>query len=482
MNSNNIEKNSGKKIAINGLFFAAYKLLNVLFPLITSVYVARVLLPAGTGKVAYAQNIVTYFTLIASLGLPTYGTREIARVIEKKQEYNKTFWELFIINALSTSLCVLCYYSLCFLLPSFFIDRHLHIVAGLSIVLNYFNIDWLYQGREEYKYISIRGIIIKILSVILLFILVKEAKDYVLYAGIHCFVLGGNNLINIIGLRKRVGLCNTKLELSKHIKPLVILFATNVAIELYTLLDTTMLGAMCEDEIVGYYSYAMKTTKIIVTVLAAITAVMLPKLSDYHAKGNRSAYLTLANKGLQFVLLTSIPCAVLLFSNADLIIQFLYGIEYMGAEKSMMILSVLIIPISLSTYLGTQVFCSSNLERRMLIAVTVGALSNILLNSILIRMYQHNGASVASVVSECVVAIIEIIFAKTIVGLKYDFRLIITASVGAGAIYLVIMVIRQLMNEGFITLVLSSSFGLLTYICVIFLLYRKIVLDLIHKK
>ena len=156
-------KNSS--VAINGLFFAGYRVLNILFPLITSVYVARVLLPSGTGRVAYAQNVVTYFTLLASLGLPTYGTREIARNLSSEEKYNETFFELISINTISTTIFAIAYYTLCFTIPSFRNDLQLYLVAGLAIVLNYFNIDWLYQGREEYKYIAIRGFLIKALSV-----------------------------------------------------------------------------------------------------------------------------------------------------------------------------------------------------------------------------------------------------------------------------------------------------------------------------
>lgn len=479
----NMKKNQHENmIAVNGLFFASYKILNVLFPLVTSVYVARVLLPAGTGKVAYAQNIVTYFTLIAALGLPTYGTREIARSLNDKSKYYKTFWELFTINALSTTLCVVCYYSLCFLIPSFQSERLLHIVAGFSIILNYFNIDWLYQGREEYKYISIRGVIIKFLSVLILFFTVKDASDYVLYAGIQSIVLGGNNLVNMVGLKRRVGIPKTKLEIKKHIKPLLILFATSIAIELYTLLDTTMLGSLCADEIVGYYSYAMKTTKIVITVLAAMTTVMLPKLSEYYARKDKDAYMKLADNGLVFVLSASIPCAVILFANADLIIQFLYGVEYMGAHQAMMILSLLVVPISLSTFLGTQILCSSNHEKNMLMAVSAGAVTNVILNSFLIRLYQHNGASIASVISECVVALIEIIFVIRIVGLHFDRKVIFTALTGGIGVFLAINLVRLVITPVFWGLLFSSLLGICVYVIIFFILEKEIVLDLIHNK
>ena len=393
-------KNSS--VAINGLFFAGYRVLNILFPLITSVYVARVLLPSGTGRVAYAQNVVTYFTLLASLGLPTYGTREIARNLSSEEKYNETFFELISINTISTTICAIAYYTLCFTIPSFRNDLQLYLVAGLAIVLNYFNIDWLYQGREEYKYIAIRGFLIKALSVVLLFLVVKEQSDYVAYAGIYCLVLGGNNLVNCIGLKRRVHFAKRKLNLRTHLKPIIILFATTVAIELYTMLDTTMLGIMCSDQVVGYYSYAMKTTKIIITVLTAATTVLLPRLSStYHV--SRDRYKSLANKGIAFLFSISIPISVYMYFNAYDIVVFLYGNHYENAVETLKILALLIPFISFSTYLGAQILCSANCEKDMLIAVSIGAITNILMNAVLIPRFYQNGAAVASVASEFIV-------------------------------------------------------------------------------
>lgn len=454
------------KIITNGTFFAAYKLLNVLFPLISSVYVARVLLASGTGKVAYAQNIVTYFTLIAALGLPTYGTREIAKSLGNKEQYYKTFSELFVINAISTTLCVIAYYGMCFVVPGFQVERELYMVAGLSIVLNYFNIDWLYQGREEYQYISVRGAIIKLLSVLLMFVFVKKAEDYVIYAGIHCFVLGGNNLINILGLRKRVRLLFNKMNMRRHIKPLLILFATNIAIEIYTLLDTTMLGATCSDEIVGYYSYAMRTSKIVITILVAATTVLLPKLSSYFQREDKTAYKNLISKGLLFTIATSVPCSALLCIHADTVIQILYGADFQGAVTALRVLSLLIIPITLSTFLGVQVLCSANMEKKMLVAVSAGAIINIVLNTILIKNYQHNGAAVASILSEIVVALIEIVFVKKAMDIGLDKRMCISIALSAAIAIAVVCLLKYAISSMWLGLILSSISGVVIYVII----------------
>lgn len=454
-------KNSS--VAINGLFFAGYRVLNILFPLITSVYVARVLLPSGTGRVAYAQNVVTYFTLLASLGLPTYGTREIARNLSSEEKYNETFFELISINTISTTICAIAYYTLCFTIPSFRNDLQLYLVAGLAIVLNYFNIDWLYQGREEYKYIAIRGFLIKALSVVLLFLVVKEQSDYVAYAGIYCLILGGNNLVNCIGLKRRVHFAKRKLNLRTHLKPIIILFATTVAIELYTMLDTTMLGIMCSDQVVGYYSYAMKTTKIIITVLTAATTVLLPRLSStYHV--SRDRYKSLANKGIAFLFSISIPISVYMYFNAYDIVVFLYGNHYENAVETLKILALLIPFISFSTYLGAQILCSANCEKDMLIAVSIGAITNILMNAVLIPRFYQNGAAIASVASEFIVMLCDAYFVKQIIELRIPAKVVMVTVITSMSVIICTLIVHEYVSSMFLRLLFAGITMVMTFV------------------
>ena len=457
-----------ESVLVNGIFFSVYRVLNILFPLVTSVYVARILLADGTGRVAYAQNIVTYFTLVAALGLPTYGTREIAKIINNRKEYNTTFLELFIINAISTTICAVCYYSLCFFIPAFKADIKLYLVAGISILLNYINIDWLYQGREEYRYISIRGFVVKLICTLLLFVIVKNKTDYVIYAGLHCLIIGGNSFVNILGLKKRISLDINKLHLMKHFKPLLILFATNIAIELYTMLDTTMLGIMCEKRIVGYYSYAMKTSKIIISVLSAATTVLLPRLSHLYSDGEKGKFNILGNKGILFLLLSSIPLATILCFNADYAVLFLYGSEYIPAISTLRILSMLIIPISFSTYLGIQILCSTGLEKKMLEAVSIGAALNIVLNSVLIPRFQQNGAAVASLISEVAVASIDFLFAYKVLKIHINRKHILTIFVSLLLMIACMCTIRFFVHQYVVSLIVSSGVGILIYMIVLY--------------
>ena len=171
-----------KSLAKNSLFNAMYQVLNIIFPLLSSIYVARVLLPEGVGRVAYAQNVASYFVTAAALGISTVGLREISNARDDKQKVSKIFSELSIINTCSTFLAIAVYSTLVFCNPSFRVDYKLYLATGLVILFNIINIDWLYQGHEEYVYIVVRSIAVKALSLLALFLFVRSKDDYVTYA------------------------------------------------------------------------------------------------------------------------------------------------------------------------------------------------------------------------------------------------------------------------------------------------------------
>ena len=155
-----------KSLAKNSLFNVIYTVSNILFPLIASMYISRILLADGVGRVSYAQNVVSYFTTFAALGLPVYGIREIAKARDNQNSLNEVFTELFLINAACTTISIILFALLLIITPEMRMELPLYLSCGLLLFLNYFNIDWLYQGIEEYVYISCRSILIKALMLL----------------------------------------------------------------------------------------------------------------------------------------------------------------------------------------------------------------------------------------------------------------------------------------------------------------------------
>ena len=345
-----------KSLVKNSIYNVVYRLLNMLFPLATSVYVSHILMASGIGKVSYAQNIVQYFVILAPLGITNYGTREIAKNRLNHELTNHIFSELFLINICSTAICSIIYYSAVTYMDMFADERLLFYVAGLPIIFNAINIEWYYYGNEEYGYIALRSFIVKLISLILLFVFVKTADDYIIYALIYTLGIAGNYIFNITNLhRKNVKIVFKNLSLSRHFKPTFIFLCTTISIELYTLLDTTMLGFLCTDEVVGYYTNSIKLVKILVALITSVGSVLLPRLSFYKNQGKLDECCNIVNKVVAVMLFLSIPCGIGTFILSDKLILVLFGNTFLPANTTVKIATGLIYVLGFSNLFGTQI-------------------------------------------------------------------------------------------------------------------------------
>ncbi len=397
----------------NAIFNILYKLLNVLFPLISSSYVSHILFARGVGKVSYAQNISQYFVLLAPLGLINYGTKQIARLKNSTNKANIIFSELFIINFISTTVCVIGYYVLIFFHPYFKEDKTLFLVTGLAIVFNYINIEWFYQGCEEFKYIAIRSLVIKTISIIAVFLFVKQESDYLAYAFIYTLAIGGNYFLNILRLSKfGVKFSIIGINPEKHLKPVIILLLNSIAIELYTLFDTSMLGYICDEVVVGYYSNAIKVVRIWVSVITAISGVLLPRLTYYHNRGLERESSKIVNSVMSILIYCILPSIVGLVILAEPIILVLYGDAFVPAIHTLQMASILIFALSYSYLFGTQILITYGREKTLFFCSLAGAIINIVLNLILIPLFFQNGAVIASIICELVVMILMYLSAR----------------------------------------------------------------------
>ena len=464
----------------NSIYNVIYKLLDALFPLITATYTARVLLASGVGKVSYAQNIVQYFVLVASLGIPSYGIREVARRRGDEKETSKIFSELFVLNFMSTVICAIAYYAAILCLPYFENRMRISLVAGLLILFNLFNVEWFYQGQEAFRYIAIRSFVIKLVSLCVLFLFVRTEADYVRYMLLICLTTGVNYLINMVqlksfGIRLQLqGLC-----LWTHMKPIFILLGTTIAIELYTMLDTTMLGGMCSEENVGYYTNTMKLVKIVIMVITAIGGVLLPHLSKYYKEGDFSACSELVKKVFQVMFFLFLPCCVGLFLTSDVLMVVLFGESFAPAGVTLRIASLLTLALGFSNLFGTQVLLTFGEEKKLLLCTIVGAISNVAMNLCWIPVYQQNGAATASVISELLVTILSVIFAHRYIQFKLEKDIIVKTVISTimmGAVVWMMMQVKMRMD---IQLAVAVIAGVLVYFGINLLLRNRMLKELL---
>ena len=469
-----------KSLVKNSIFNIIYTVANILFPFVTSVYVSRILLPAGVGKVAAAQNLASYFVTLAALGLPSYGVREFAKVREDEKRKNSLFTELITLNLISTTVAVVAYAAFLIYNNGFKGEWALYICCGLTICFNYLNIDWIYQGLEEYGYITVRSIVIKLLSLVLLFVFVRSRKDYVAYALLTSLALGGNYIFNVIHARKMVRFSFENLNIKRHIKPVLYIAGIIFMSTIYNKVDVTMLNVLATDEAIGFYSYSQKTVNIVLTICAAVTATLLPRLS-YCYENDKDGFYKLLDKGFQILCLAVGPLTIGLLLVADQAVLLLYGSEFLPSGLTIKLMCPLIIIKGFGDLLCYQLAYSSKNERILLPASALASVVNIIANAILIPMFAQNGAVIASVLSEFTTNIIQLIYLKKKV--KYSFRLksVAISVVSTTVMALVVAFAMRFEFPLIIAMFFEVLLGAVSYLVINIALHNQILYELVDK-
>ena len=390
---------------------------SIVFPLITFPYVSRVLMAAGNGKVATASAVITYFNMFASLGIPTYGIRACAKVRDDRDKLSQTVQELLIINSVTMLITCAAFVFTVALVPEFAAEKELYVINGIGMVLNMFAITWLYNALEQYAYITVCNLLVKLVSLVLMLIMVKRPDDYILYGGITVFASSASYVFNFVyALRfisfKKKGPYNFRV----HMKPIIRFFSMSAATSVYTNLDVVMLRFMKGDTEVGYYNAAIKVKTILTTLITSLGTVLLPRLSYYVKQNEKERFYQMIGKAVNFVVIAGLPLTVYFMLYADESILFLAGEGYEGSVLPMIVLMPTVLLIGLSNITGIQILTPQNLEQKVLNSIVAGAVIDFVLNLVLIPRFASTGAGLATLAAEAAVLVIQCVYLKNIIG------------------------------------------------------------------
>jgi O-antigen/teichoic acid export membrane protein len=406
----------------------------VAFPVIATPYVSRILGVENIGIVNFAVTYASYFALFAALGIPKYGIREIAKYNNGNPEKrHQVFSELFTINILSTVVFSAVYLLTVFSVPALYQERTFLLITGISVFSAPLNLDWFFSGREKFKLVMIRSLLAKIISLGGLFIFVHTREDIIPYLILTVAANLSSQLWNFgYMLKKEVKLRFRQLQIKKHLQAVFILFASNIAISIYTMLSTLLLGFLSDYTQVGYYTSAIKVSNIILPVVTSMAPVMIARINTIRAeKGSQEQILQLLNNSFGYMMMLAVPATIGLMSVAPRFVPLFFGAEFISATVSMQLLSLLIIIIGLSNLFGIQVLVALGHEKKLLISVLLGTVSNFCLNLLLIGPYGSLGASVASVIAEISVTVATIVFALKVIPVRINIKSIYQPVVAA---------------------------------------------------
>lgn len=397
-----------KKSLVQNLFVYAVRVFVLsASPLFIFPYVSRVLGAQGVGEVQYAYSIACYFQLLSSLGIVSYGIREGTKRKNDERQFSVFCSEMVLINLISSTISLLIYLTVIFSVPALRSYRSILLLFVLYVFFAGITLDWFVNIREDFTYVTVRTSIFQFIVLILAFVFIQSRQDTLIYAAVLCLPSVFSSLANGIYLHKNVTLFpGGPYHLKQHIGPILFLFAILISGNVYSLLDSTMLGVLVGDEAVGLYKAASNYPRLIVQLITSLCAVFLPRLTYYIAQQNKEKFEQLFYKVGSMIAWLAVPCAVGLWVlSPEVVLQF-NGEEYASAIPAMKILSANIIFSVFDAFLGWQVLVPLNKERFLMFATGLGAGADVILNCILIPQYGVIGAACATLLSELIVFVV----------------------------------------------------------------------------
>mgnify|MGYP002626872371 CR=1 FL=1 len=400
---NTVQPPSVKK---NFALSTAYQILILVVPFVTTPYVSRVLGADGIGVYSFTNSISLYFTMFAALGTMSYGTREISRARDNREQLSRLFWEIELLVVCTTLFCIILWGVWVLIAPKYNI---IYLVLTMSLLNTIADISWFFTGLEQFKYIVLRNSIVKIAGIILLFVFIREKDDLTLYI----FLMTFTNLLGALSMWMYIPRMVDKVEwrtirIKTHFKETLVYFIPTIATSVYTVLNKVLLGFMGGDiRENGYYEQATKIIIICQTLtFTALNSVLGARIAYLFAENKIDEIRLRIEKSLNYILLVGLGLCMGLMAIAPRFVPWFFGPGYDSTIILIQILSPIVLIIGISNCLGSQYYTPAGLRKQSARYIVYGAIENLLLNIILIPYYGAKGAVMGSLAAEFTISVL----------------------------------------------------------------------------
>ena len=475
---------SKKSITRNYLYNLTYQILILVLPLVTTPYLSRVLGAEGIGIYSYTYTIVNYFILFGSLGIALYGQREIAYAQDNKEQRKKIFVELIIFRFITMGIAFVIYYW--FFLRTGLYSQYYRILL-FELLAGAFDISWFFQGIEEFKKTVTRNIIVRITSVALIFIFVKKHEDLIKYMYIYSIADFVGNLTLWMYLPKYFrGIKLKNINVFGQLPTIVLLFIPQIATKIYNMLDTTMLGKIIVDKTeTGYYEQSQKVIRLLLTLVTSLGTVMIPRMANMFAKGEKELINNYIKKSFNFVYLLSFPIIFGLICVSKEFVPIFFGDGYEKTSTLICIISPIILLMGMANVLGTQYLLPTKRQKEYTKSVLVGVGVNFILNYILINLFASIGACIATVLSELAVNIMQFYSVRKEINIKEMLSLSYKYIFASVIMFIVCMFSKLFISTGIMSIIVEMGAGIIVYVCILIILkdeYLYMFIDKVKNK
>ncbi|MCH5342469.1 MAG: flippase [Acetatifactor sp.] len=462
----------------NFFYNVFYQLLIIAIPLITTPYVSRTIGAEGVGIYSYAYSVANYFVLFTMLGINNYGNRTVAITRDDRTALSRTFSDLYVTQFVLGVLFACLYIVYCFKFAS---DFYASIILGLYVISGIFDVNWFFNGLEEFKLTIIRNTLVKLICTAAIFVLVKNRTDVYKY----CIILASSNLLSQVVLlpfvNKRIDFVQPSYQkVKEHIRPNIMLFSTVLAVSLFKIMDKIMLGLLSDKVQVGFYESAEKVINIPIAFVAALGAVMLPRITNMIANGEKDHDETM-QASIIFAMTLSTALCFGIMAVADVFVPLFYGEGFEACIGLFEILLPSCVFLAFANVIRTQYLLPHKMDNIYIISAFMGAGVNIVTNLLLIPHIQARGAAIGTLISEFVVCIFQSYHVhKRMPIKKYAFQSL--PMIVAGVVMFVCVRRISLSYHVGVTLMIKVGIGIIIYITTLLIScfpYRKTYLNIL---
>lgn len=472
------------KVIKNYLYNAGYQILLMLAPVITTPYVSRILGANNNGINTYTNGWVTFFYLAGQLGISLYGNREIAYQRNDKYKRSKIFWEIISLQLLTSSIALIAYIAVVLMFSSAF--KVYFLLQALWIVAYGIDVSWYFMGMEDFKKTVSRNTIVKLITIALIFILVRNRDDLAKYI----FLLGFAQLAGSMTLWPYLRRSIQWVKISswrpfKHFYPALLLFIPTITTQIYLVVNRIMLGRMAPQAAVSQFNFGDNIVKLVLAIVTATGTVMLPHMANKFASGDIKGVHDSLYRSFDFVTAIATPLMFGLMAIAYKFAPWFLGNEYGPTGGVIFFEAPAILMIAWSNVTGTQYLMPIHREHEFTISVTIGAVVNVIANLFLISLYSANGAAIATVISEFSVTAVQLFYIRGTIRRRKLFAPIWRYPLSGLFMYLVVSRIDEIMSMTIINLILQVALGALVYVICLFIMRAPIITqakELLKKK
>lgn len=456
----------------------------MLFPLITFPYVCRVIEADGIGQINFFQSIISYISLFTCLGIPMYAIREIARDRSDVVKMNRTAMEILLLHSMLTLVGYAIVAILCLTVPQIQVNIPLFLILSLTIFFTAIGCEWFYQGIEDFKYITIRGLIIKTVSVVLLFIFVKSKTDLFYYGCYTVFGVLGGNIFNFFRLRKyfhRENIIFSELHIKRHVKPVLKVFSFSVVTSIYLQLNTVLLGFLKNALAVGYFAAATKVMQMLLTMSACLGSVMMPRASHLIAENKEDEFSRLIQKSYDFTLAIALPMTIGLIFCAPSLITALCGVKFEHSILPSQIIAPIILMVAISNVFGIQVLFPKGKINIVTLSCGIGAVADLILNLCLIPFFSYIGTSIAYLGAEVATTVSMYFIGRKYIPIIYFKKSHLTYALGCIVMAFALYGLSLLQLPTLTILLLQGCCGVLAYFIILCICKDEMLVQILLK-